>query len=177
MAKFVFVTGIPESGKDELLELVLKGSKRILPPFKCIKFEDILNFKQLGGKKSIGEMEKVRARFYQELEKQVGEAIKRNYNIILSGCFTIMTENGYVPVVSKEFFDIFRPDVIVMVEAYPKVQRLDYEYASQQDINRGYASHYSSISGALLKTIKVQQGEIKETIKELMSIIKFALGA
>lgn len=176
MVKFVFVTGIPESGKDDILELVLKGSKRILPAFRYIEFDKLLNVKGLG-RKGIEQMNKTRSKFYKELEGLVAEAMKRNCNIILNGYFTLMTENGYIPVVSREFFDVFRPDLIVVMEAYPRMHKIDYEYSSQQDINRSYASHYSSISGAMLKTIKIQQGEVKKAIKELVDAVKFTLGA
>lgn len=177
--KFIFVAGNPESGKDEILDMVLRGYKKVLPEFRYIKFDELMP-KPPKMERDIDNIRKFCRNFYDKLEKKLTRELKKKGNLIVNGYFTIKTEHGYIPILSDGFFEAFKPDVLVLVEVLPsrpETYMMETEHMDwlRQEINRDYASLYSAKSGAIIKVVRVKLGNIGGAIRETADIIRFAL--
>jgi len=197
--KLIFVAGIEDSGKDAILDMVLTGSKHRLPPFDYVRFDDVFFNKEKSisprfGHRALaesmdfsgnaGQITKAREQICKKLDSKLKEKSNVDKFIIVNGYFIINTLHGYVPVVSEQFFSSFKPGMIVLMEAedsdksrhmlkrgpeYPESVRI------QQEINRNYASLYTSATDAVLRIIKVRHGDIKSAIRELREALFFAM--
>jgi len=197
--KLILVTGVEDSGKDTILEMVLQGSKNRLPDFDYVKFDDLV-FKKAKSVSSrfghralaesmefsenIDQIIKTRQEIYTKLEKKVKTDVKTNMFVIINGYFTMKTLRGHVPIISEQFFRAFRPELIVLMEAdvsdrnrhlLKKGSDHMESVKLQQEINRNYASLYASATDAVLKIIRVKHGDIKSAIVDLRDVLKFAM--
>ncbi len=177
--KFIFVTGNPESGKDEILDMVLRGYKKMLPRFRYIKFDELMP-KLPKMERDIDKIKKFCKNFYSKLERKLVQELKKDGNLIVNGYFTIKTEHGYIPILPNAFFETFKPDVIILVEVLPsrpETYMMETEHMDwlRQEINRDYASLYSAKSGAMVKVVKVKLGSIGGALRETSDVIRFAL--
>jgi len=175
----IFVSGNPESGKNEILNMVLQGYKKMLPKFRYVKFDDIIP-KPPKMERDIDNIKKFCKNFYSKLEKILIRELKKGSNLIINGYFTIKTEQGYIPILPDNFFESFKPDVLILIEVLPsrpETYMMETEHMDwlQQEINRDYVSFYSAKSGAMVKVIKVKLGNIGGAIRETAGVIRFAL--
>jgi adenylate kinase len=197
--KLILVTGLEDSGKDTILDMVLQGSKQTLPDFDHIKFDELI-FKKtksvssrfghsalaesMDFSKNIDQIIKTRQDIYSKLEKNIKANIEAKKSVILNGYFTMKTRRGFVPIISEQFFKTFKPDMIVLMEADASIKNghivkkgPDHieSVKLQQEINRNYASLYASTTDAVLVIIKVSHGDVKSAIRELRSCLTFAM--
>ena len=187
MNKLIMLIGGKETGKDSIVDVVMQGySKSKL--LKFIRMDNIIQ-KELGNFKSIDWnniefIEKLRERIHISLEKEIIECFKNGKDVVLEGYFAFEIDNGYIPVLSGNFFDAIKPTAFIFYELHinkkiPR-KREDIEklltLEKEQDVNKHYASVYSSVSGSLLKIIKVKDHGVKQALKETRDVINFALG-
>jgi adenylate kinase len=165
----VFVTGVRECFRDDIMELALKGMK--LPSFSFVKFGSIS-----GNFKDIETVKDVQRKVLKKIDSVIG---KHKKSLILSGDFTVRSDKGIIPVVTSEFLEIFKPDVIVVLEVSSSYVMHKYENPGdilmQQYINRGISNLYAYNSGAVLKFINIERGNIKKALREVSDILKFAM--
>ena len=197
--KLILIAGVEDSGKDTILEMVLQGSKKKLPKFDYVKFDDLV-FKKprsvssrfghralaesIEFSENIDQIIKARQDIYTKLEKKVKVNLKAKKFVVVNGYFTMKTLRGYVPIISEQFFKTFKPEMIILMEADASARNrsmlkrgLDYIEATrlQQEINRNYASLYASSTDAVLRIIKVRHGDIKTAITQLRDTLSFAM--
>lgn len=177
MSKKILVTGIEESGKDTILDLVLKGSKKMLPKFRYLKFGKILKMAGTAEMKNL----------QNNLIEKIKRSIRKDYNTIINGDFTVKTSHGFLPLITKDFFMTVNPDVSILLEFETnlkdiylrhEIKHLDVDLESireQQFINKHHAIACSHATGALLKIIRVEHGNVKKAIREVSETIKFSL--
>ena len=178
----VFVAGVPESGKRDMLGLVLRNERKRLPVFSVLDFNEIaakaLDLKKpgdidlsslLGNPRSVREFQK---RFGRELEAVMKRKVRSGKNLVIDGSFTIETAEGEVPLVSEDFFREFRISMIINME----LSRGDRDLMVSQDINRNHAANFSSVSGAELRTILIEAGNYRKAINELTDSLEFVFG-
>ena len=106
----VFVTGIPESGRDEIVEMVLTGSKKNLPEFDHFRFDDIASYEVDSSSgmvdlwsfsDRIGRMHSIQRDFNTRLRKKMDNLKLKGNHIIANGYFTFSTPGGYLPLLSR----------------------------------------------------------------------------
>ncbi|RLI98567.1 MAG: hypothetical protein DRO99_00430 [Candidatus Aenigmatarchaeota archaeon] len=173
MSKIIFITGLEETGRDTIVEMTIGGSKNSLMDFKHVSFEK-LGISGLKDELS-DTVRKARDGFYKNVEREVSDALRSGLSVIVEGPITMKTENGYLPLVPKEFFEAFSPDVIMLFETPHERgnSRIDWK---QQHINRAYAAMYASLGGSLLKIIEVSKGEVKDALRECKEVMSSVMG-
>lgn len=188
----ILVAGIPESGKDSILKMVLTGSKGNLPDFEYLKFDSLVSYdvdkesKELdlwSFSKRIDHMHKIQKDFYTKLKKKTTQLERKGNHIIANGYFTLKTPGGYLPTLTDESIKFFKPDVIVIIsidldrpellKKFGKEKVRDLKY--HQDINLKYAVTYSEMSKSAINIINVEYGNLKEALREMVDVITLAL--
>ncbi len=180
--RIVFVSGIPESGRKEIVEFVLRNAGKTLPEFEYVCLEDVM-IKTLGIKGSeeidlskafLSVSPGIAKRFEKDVEKVMLAKIRSGNPIIMSGCLTLNTKEGQFPLLSERFFRKHKPYAIIIMELEegPGEDRL----RTVQDINRNHASVISSLFGCEIKTIRVERGNYRKAIRELSEELKRILG-
>jgi adenylate kinase len=188
----ILVTGIRESGKDEIIDMVLTGSRKNLPPFDYFKFNDLLphgsgdshGFDLWSFNDRIQRMHNIQRDFHTKLKKKIDHMKLSENHIIVNGCFTVKTSGGYLPLISKGSEKFFKPDLIVVLEVElknpvmikklgkEKVEELKYE----QRLNLKYATNYSVLTSSAINVVRVEYGNVKEALKDMNDIVTLALG-
>ena len=159
----ILVTGIPESGRDSIVDMVVKGFKKNLPSFEYIEFDVLFNgnvdirkekLELWSFKDKVKHIHKTQKNFHNNLKESIRALKMSKEPIIVNGYFTLKTARGYVPLLSKTDTRFFKPDVIVMIDldmtspvlvkklGSRKVRELKYH----QDINLNYAMGYSTLT-------------------------------
>lgn len=181
----ILVTGIEESGKDVILDMILQGSKKLLPKFRYIKFSD-LGVGFIEGSSDINKKKKLWDNLNKKLENVVKEELKKKGNIIINGCFTLKTSRGYLPVISADFFKLLKPDVLITIEFDTDIDKIHIKPVAKnigninsikeyQSVNRKYAVFYSALTGTPTEIIKVKYGNIKRALRDTKDIVKMYL--
>lgn len=188
----ILVTGIQESGKDEIIDMVLTGSRKNLPAFDYFRFDDLLprspgsshGFDLWSFSDRIQRMHKIQRDFHTKLKKKTDNLKLSGNHIIANGCFTVKTSGGYLPLISKGSERFFKPDMIVVLDVELKnpvmvrklgkerVEELKYE----QRLNLKYATNYSALTGSAINVVRVEYGNVKEALKDMTDAVTLALG-
>ena len=134
--------------------------------------------------RSIDEAHKARQAVFETAEKRIIEGFKKGRDILINGSFVIETSHGFVPVLTHDFFRVFTPNALILLEVYidkrvprsheeiERLRRLEQEQA----LNRQYAQLYSSVSGSLLKIINIKPNNVKYALKDVRNVVSFILG-
>jgi adenylate kinase len=173
MPIIVFAAGMRESGRDSIVDMVLRGSRNNLQKHSHVRLNDT-KIRKIKGMIS-SDLERARDEFYHGIEGEVSSRLKTGTNIIVDGPLTLKTEDGYLPLVPKEFFESFEPDVFVVFEVKKERSAPDIDW-TQQEVNRSYAEMYASLAGSPLKIIKVGKGEVKVALREFTKVMESFLG-
>ncbi len=173
--KLILITGVDRPEKDSFVNFNLERTRGLLPDFESILFEDLADWKLNG--------QDMAEKLGESLERAVIKGFKKNKNVILHGRLTVPGKTGYVPILGESFFEKFSPDLILVFEHDTGINQ-DYlvrkrfgsrenmkRIAEQQELNRGFATDYSAISGARLKIIRIQQNNLKQTIREMVETL------
>jgi adenylate kinase len=167
MSKIVFVAGLKESGYGTVIDMVLEGSRNKLGRHLRLGFEE-RELKKMrlmlpeDTKKSV-------AGLYKDIEKQASAGLKSGSNVIIEGPLTLKTEDGYLPLIPKRFFESFRPDVFILFESQERSTGIDM---LQQEINRSYAAMYASLAGSLLRVISIKKGGVKDALRSTARLME-----
>ena len=160
------IMGIQESSRDAIMEVLMED--RAFPKFEYTS----LDTPEL----PVRDMKKYLDGFNRDIKRFVTENLKsQRTNIIINVPVTIEMQQGLVPVLAEDFFEIVKPEVLILVEETPEPARMKSEdrrkISMQQEINREHAARYSSESGCPLKIIKVKPAGVKVAIREVKQAI------
>jgi adenylate kinase len=187
----VFITGVPESGRDSIVRMILTGSRKNLPPFDYLSFDDMVSYdvdrvsEELdlwSFSKSINHMHRIQGGFQRKLKEGTG-SLKKGGHAIVNGYFTLRTPGGYLPLLSKESARFFKPDVIVIIEIDTVSGGLSrklggekaWELKYHQDINLNYAISYSALTRSAVKVVRAEYGKLKDALKEMTDIVTLSM--
>ncbi len=189
----IFVTGIQESGKDDIVKMVLTGSRRNLPSFDYFRFDDLIphGTNSADGiidlwsfSNRIKHMHNVQRNFHTKLRKKVDHLKLTGNHIIVNGYFALNTNGGYLPILSKGSEKFFKPDMIVvldvdldspnMIKKLGKEKIMELKY--QQDINLKCAANYATLTKSAVNIVRVEYGNVKDALKDMTDAITLALG-
>jgi len=173
----VLVTGIDDSGRDEIVDMVLQTHKAVMPPAVQVKLADSLP--DVSNERSLSKLAAMRDNAASKLEKSVIGLLRKGGNIVVTGCATKATNHGYLPVLTEDFVDKLNQDLIIMMELMPQhVQSyMEHEHVDwlHQRVERHMTSIFSMRTGAPLKVIKVRSGRVKESMKEAFDSMRAAM--
>jgi len=171
MPKIVFVAGLNETGCGTIMDMVMEGSRKRLGSHIRVGFEEN-ELKKIGGMVT-EDTRKAVANLYRNIETRIAAALKRKSSVVVEGPLTLSTEDGYIPLLPKRFFESFKPDVFIVFESIDgKSPEIDL---MQQEINRAYAAMYAALGNSVLKIIKVGKGGVKGALRECTRIIEYFL--
>lgn len=169
--KLILVTGIEQTDKNKLIGMAIStlNNGNGYKDFSHINFDGLDSVRT--GFLRLADVKESYLSLYEELEKQLTSSKRNAFNIVLDASFTINTSYGYVPLVTERFFSIFRPDVIVVLEArledYKDNPKVFYAVKEQQEINKMYCVKYAANFGIPIKIIRVNKSEVRSTVKEI----------
>ena len=170
----VLVAGLDDSGRDEIIEMVLQSYKNMLPANMLIKALDFIP--DIGSERSLAKLSKTRDNALVRLEKAVVSSLKEGTNIVLAAGLSRKAIHGYMPVITEDLVDTIKPDIIIFmeilphrVEAYMEHEHIDWTH---QRFERQMASLFSMRTGAPLKIIKVRPGRVKDALKEAADTLR-----
>lgn len=168
--KLIVILGAQESSKDALVSLLLRGASDL--KLSCLQFQNIIE--KWEGAAS-------RAAITKKLESQLAAMLKSGKgNVLVNGYVTMDTAIGFIPLLQPDVFDVFRPDMILLVEdqtklAFRGTRDTQQVLAEQQRLNRVYATVYSAMSGAPLKVMTVNPQHLRTASSELLALMKEVL--
>jgi len=173
--KLVLITGSKEACKDGIVELAL-GRLKSRCKFRSLDFEK-LSIKQ---GRTLDDLKAFPAKLQERLEKELVSELKGKKNhMILNGRLTLSTPYGLFPALSNEFFSVFKPDAIVVLEPSPgdlvRNPKISLETLQHQEVERSYAAMYASISGSPLRVIIVEKNNIALAVSQLVKYLKTLL--
>ncbi len=171
--KLVLITGSPETDKDSVIDLALERLRNFRPKFKYLDLD------KLGVKPGLS-LENLRSfpsRLHEKLEKElVSELRGEKSHIIINGCLTLKTPYGCFPALSQEFFRVFKPDSLIILESSPgdlvRDPEASHEILRQQDLDRNYGIMYASLSDSPVRVITIEKGNVALAVKELLEYLK-----
>ncbi len=173
--KLVLITGSPETDKDSVIELTLDRLRSLNPRFRYLELD------KLGVKPGQGpdDFRSFPSRLRERLEKELVSELRGSRNhIILNGCLTLKTPYGIFTCLTQEFFRVFKPDSLVILESSPgdlvRDPRASHETLRQQDIDRCYAIMYASLSASPLMVMTIERSNIALVVKELLGYLRLA---
>jgi adenylate kinase len=186
--KTILVVGDSESGKDDLIEFVLNRGQKVLPNYGYLKFDEYLlrdTFRAYD--KGLIDIKKFQKDFHKKVTDRFMELRKKHRNIIINAQFFAQFRHGFISLVNNELFNTFKPDAIIVIELYPR--KLDTKYhlrfkndpidlkklRLEQEINRKFATIYTSSNETLLRFVQVEKHNVNEAFNEIMHTVKFIL--
>jgi adenylate kinase len=174
----ILVTGLDDSGRDDIVGMVLQSHKGLMPLVSHVRLSDFLP--DLGDERSLARLTAIRDNSVSKLEKSVISLLKKGGNIVISGCATKGTIHGYMPVMTEDFTERMKPDLIIFMEvlphhadAYMEHEHIDWLH---QSVEKHITSVFSLNTGAPLRVIKVRPGKIKDAMREALDAMRAAMG-
>jgi len=169
----ILVTGVQNVIKDSMVKLALErleGRARI----KVLSFSDFMEEDEKGREE---------LRVLKETQKKMRDSIQMSIlkagagqHILINGYCTVKTKMGYVPVMTRESVDIFKPDVIVHVQVDPLALAGKIGdpkmFEEHQSVERSYAVSLAANSGATFSLIKSGKEGARKGSEEMLSLLK-----
>jgi len=178
--KIILVTGIPQVDRGVLIEIVMKRLNMPQKDLVFVDFDDISDIMKSvtkGKDLTIKQISEMIDRMNDEFEKAVIKAMKKCDGVLVINCsLTLNTEVGLFPVLSKEFFESFSPELIILVEGFPpELTNKESEMKAlerHQDINRTYAFSYSAFSHSVIDRLRAKKGRADDAARSITVLIR-----
>lgn len=188
----ILVTGISDSGKDSILEMVLTGSEKNLPDFEYMDFDSLFThdvdkdseeIDLWSFDRRIEHMHRIQKDFHTNLRKKTEQLSKTGNHIIVNGYFTLKTPGGFLPTLTDESVKFFKPDVIIVISVDLDGPELLKKFGKEkirelkdhQEMNLKYAVTYSEMCRSSISVINVEYGNLKEALRETIDAIMLAV--
>ena len=178
--KIILVTGTPEVDRSVLIDVAMK---RLNEPKEKLDFLDfdavsevmksILEGKDLTMFQISEKIKEMNGQF----EKAVIKAMKTCGGVLIVNCsITMNTEYGIFPVLKRDFFETFSPELIMLVETKP-LESVNKESEMKamdkhRDINEVYAFSYSAFCHASVDRIIIKKGKLDDAARHITASIK-----
>lgn len=174
--KLVLIAGLEETDKDSVIGLALERLRNFNPRFKYMEAG------KLGVKpgQKLDEVKAFPSRLHEKLEKAlVSELRGGKSHIILNGYLTMKTQYGYSPALTAEFFRVFRPDSVIIMESSPgdlvRNPKASEEILKHQELDRSYGAMCASLSDSPVKLITIEKSNIALAVNELLEYLRMVL--
>ncbi len=177
------IIGVPGVGKTT----ILKGALEKLENYKTINFgtEMLKAGKEKGIVKNRDQLRKLNPEKEKKLQLKAVKKIKKEQNLLIDTHLAIETKKGLLPGMPHRILKEINPERIILIETNAEDiikrrrkdetrEREDFKIdpATHQDINRAHAATASTLTGALIKIIKNQEGKIDKAVDELVNTLE-----
>ncbi len=183
----VVVTGTPGAGKTTVLNKALEKVK----DYVVVNYGDVMLevAKSEGLVEHRDEMRKLPLETQRRIQKtaarKIAEMAKEKKIIVDTHC-SIKTPKGYLPGLPKWVLEELKPDIIVLIEAYPEeiagrrasdeTRIRDAESVEKikehQEMNRAIAMAYAMFTGATVKIVENHDNKLEEAVDDLIKILE-----
>lgn len=168
----ILVTGVSNVIKDSVVKLALDriGGKE--------KFK-ILSFSDFSGDEEGNELEMFKStqrKLTENIQLKMLESESRH--IVINGYCTVSTKLGYIPIISRESIEIFKPDIIILIETNSlsipgKVNNAGFD--NHKMVERSCSFSLSVLSGSAIKVIVCGVEGSRKGSEELFKLLKEVL--
>jgi len=173
--KLILVGGLEQTNKNKLLGMAIST----LNNGNGYKDFNLINF---NGATSVrdsflvnGNLKETYLSMYDDLQKTLTNSKRNAFNIVLDAALTVNTEYGYMPLLTENFFRIFKPNAMLLIENkledFKENPRDLLSVKEHQEINKSYAIKIASEFGIPVKIIKVNKTELKSTVKDIQDYL------
>lgn len=173
--RFLFFSGVEETEKESIIKILME-TRQDLPDFKYIKLNTLPEYED---DVDIGKFLKNINIFCEKIKKSLDTAMGQKKSVILTGQPVHKIPGGHVPLFTADGFASLKPDILVFFKVNPKsllFKKTDpAKVLIEQGINWDYMKTYSLITGAPLKIIDVEHGNIKKSINETYKLLRSVL--
>lgn len=178
--KIILVTGIPEVDRSTMIEVAMKRLNIPKEDLDHVDFDSISTVMHsiLTGKDlTMHQINEMIKQMNDAFEKSVIKKMKTCSGVLMVNCsLTLSTEHGIFPVLNREFFETFSPELILLAEKKPlditkkenEMKRLE----KHQDINEAYSFSYSAYSHAAVDRIMIRKGKLDDAVRQLVASTK-----
>jgi adenylate kinase len=172
----VLLTGVQNIVKESVVKLALDQLSGKVK-FKVLSFSDFVE----GSETSISELNTLKG-----IQKKLRENIqlkllkaKPKEHVIINGYFTVRTKLGFVPVITKESIDIFKPDIIVHIDVNPlalqgKIPSKE-DFLQNQSVEKFCAMLFGALASSGIKVIVTGPDGARKGADELYRLLKDVL--
>ncbi|HIH96629.1 MAG TPA: adenylate kinase [Thermoplasmata archaeon] len=179
----IIIAGIPGAGKTTVI-----GKAREEVSVKFVNYGDLM-FEAARSRGDVTNRDEIRS-LPLDLQKAIqidaAEKIERMGKVVVDTHCTIKTPKGFLPGLPVWVLERIKPEVIVLVEAYPSeiVERRAKdqtrirekvafkEIEEHQLMNRISAMSYAVLTGATVKIISNHNHSLMECVRDLVRIIE-----
>lgn len=173
--RFLFFSGVEESEKEDIIRLATE--RNVLPNFKLINLRATLEYED---NVDLGAFLKNSSVFYEKIKTSLEKAVAEKRHIVLTGQPVYKIPGGHIPLFTMDGFASLKPDVLVFYKVEPMsfaiIKKSDpKKILMEQNLNWEYMRTYSLITGAPLRVITVEHGNVKAAIKETYELLKSVL--
>lgn len=177
------IIGVPGVGKTTILKRTLEK----LGNYKETNFgtEMLKAGKEKGLVKNRDQLRNLPPKKEKKLQLKAVKQIKKEQNLLIDTHLAIETKKGLLPGMPHKLLKEINPERIVLIETNAEEikkrrrkdktrERKDFQIdpATHQDINRAHAATASTLTGALIKIIKNEEGKIDKAVKELVKTLE-----
>ncbi len=168
----ILVVGVEESERDSIVDMVIRGNRRLLPKLVVAKLPD---FSGLGS----SELREKRPAFYERLS----QISQREGVFVISGSLAFRSRNGIAPLFTGELLGKFVPDMTILLEVDVRDSFVVPGYGIAvrknsagdlkllQEMNR----HFASLLGGPVTVLNVNRSDMKKALRTFRELLMSAL--
>jgi len=178
--KIILVSGIPRTDRATMVEVALKRLNLSRKRLDFVDFDEISSVMNaiLSGKDlTIHQISEMTKQLNDEFERTVIKSMKTCSGVLVANCsITLNTEFGIFPVLKRDFFETFSPELILLIEVLPlDVAKKTKEMKlveKHQKINEIYAFSYSAMTHSAVDRIVIKKGKLDDAIRTFTVLLK-----
>ena len=157
--KLIMAVGTPESGVETLMDIVLT---RIRTNFYNLKISEVVKTKNIDIIEPYSAVKKITDRLTERVEEEMlGVIRKREKDLILSGAISVRTLYGYIPILNKKVFEMFKPEMIMFFSTErDQIEGNVEEVMQHQAVDKAYAISLSLVANSFIRFIEVNKNKI-----------------
>jgi adenylate kinase len=178
----IVVTGVPGVGKSTVME----GTARAAGLRVVVYGSEMFRIAQRDGLVTDrDEMRRLEPEVQKQIQISASAAIAAMGDVIVDTHASIQTPRGYLPGLPAWVLETLDPSAIILVEAPAKdiaarrskdaTRKRDTDsqeaIALHQEINRGFAAAYATLTGATITIVQNEQGKVEEAVRAVLAAI------
>jgi adenylate kinase len=174
---------VPGVGKTTVMSAAAKAKGLKVVVYGSVMFEVA---RERGAVKDREEMRKLHPEVQREIQIAAATEIAMMGDVIVDTHCTVKTPKGFLPGLPAWVLQTLKPSTIVLVEAAPQEiwQRRQgdssrsrdpdsvEDIARHQEINRGAAMAYATLTGATVKIVFNHDKQVDQAIEQILPVVQ-----
>ena len=169
----ILIAGVQNMVKDTVVKLAM-GKVSGKTKLKALSFSDFVEDYE-DPLLEISVLKDIQKRLTKNIQIKMLESKSGEHHIINGYC-TVKTRLGYIPIITKESLDIFKPDMVALIEVEPSAlgEKLkDREgFKEHKAMERSCAQFCSAWTGSGIRIIRTGPEGARKGADELSGLLK-----